>query len=118
MTAPLAQTLWDARIPLHITHASSPAIPFITSIPRFSYLALLLPRLSAFFDTGCSSFHFEDVQLRNLAAGLLADLYQPTLPWRLTVNDGVGWDISDTFLNCVKEVCTPNLDTEYQGLTV
>ena len=36
--------------------------------------------------------------------GLLVDLYQPRLPWRLTVNDGVGWDIADTFLNCVKEV--------------
>lgn len=35
--------------------------------------------------------------------GLLVDLYQPSLPWRLTVNDGVGWDIADTFLNCVKE---------------
>lgn len=100
----IPQTLWAARIPLHITHASSPTTPFITSIPRFSYLALLLPRLSAFFNTSCSSFHFEDVQLRNLAAGLLVDLYQPSLPWRLTVNDGLGWDIADTFLNCVKEV--------------
>lgn len=36
--------------------------------------------------------------------GLLVDLYQPSLPWRLTVEDGVGWDISDTFLNCAKEV--------------
>ena len=36
--------------------------------------------------------------------GLLADLYQPTLPWRLVVGEGVGWDIGDTFLNCVKEV--------------
>ncbi|KAL2202825.1 APG5-domain-containing protein [Sarocladium strictum] len=100
----LAPTLWAARIPLHITHASSPVTsPFITSIPRFSYLALLLPRLSAYFGTPCSSFHFEDVQLRNLAVGLLADLYQPSLPWRLTVNDGIGWDIGDTFLNCVKE---------------
>lgn len=101
----LAPSLWAARIPLHITHASSPVTssPFITSVPRFSYLALLLPRLSAYFGTPCSSFHFEDVQLRNLAVGLLADLYQPGLPWRLTVNDGVGWDIGDTFLNCVKE---------------
>ncbi|KHN96929.1 ATG5 protein [Metarhizium album ARSEF 1941] len=99
----IAQTLWDARIPLHITHASSPTHPFITSVPRFSYLALLLPRLSAFFGSACSSFHFEDVQLRNLAVGLLVDLYQPTLPFRLVVSDGVGWDIGDTFLNCVKE---------------
>lgn len=103
MSASIAQALWDARIPLHITHPSSPTTPFITSIPRFSYLALLLPRLSAFFDTPCSSFHFEDVLLRNLAAGLLVDLYQPPMPWRLVVNDGLGWDISDTFLNSAKE---------------
>ncbi|OAA76966.1 autophagy protein 5 [Akanthomyces lecanii RCEF 1005] len=103
MSAPIPQALWDARIPLHITHASAPTAPFITSIPRFSYLALLLPRLSAFFGTPCSSFHFEHVLLRNLAVGLLVDLYQPPLPWRLVVNDGVSWDISDTFLNAAKE---------------
>lgn len=105
MSNAIAQTLWASQIPLYITHPSSPTTPFITSVPRFGYLALLLPRLSAFFNTTCSSFHFEDVQLRNLAVGLLVDLYEPTLPWRLTVNDGVGWDIADTFLNCVKEVC-------------
>ncbi|UZP35915.1 hypothetical protein NXS19_003731 [Fusarium pseudograminearum] len=38
-----------------------------------------------------------------ITMGLLVDLYQPALPWKLTVNDGVGWDIADTFLNCVKE---------------
>ncbi|KPM37082.1 Autophagy protein 5 [Neonectria ditissima] len=103
MSVPIPQTLWNARIPLHITHPSSPTTPFVTSIPRFSYLALLLPRLSTFFDSPCSSFHFEDVQLRNLAVGLLVDLYRPPLPWRLAVNEGVGWDIADTFLNCVKE---------------
>ncbi|KYK60337.1 ATG5 protein [Drechmeria coniospora] len=103
MSDSLAQTLWNARVPLYVNHASSPTTPFITSIPRFSYLALLLPRLSAFFQTTCSSFHFEEVQLRNFPAGLLMDLYQPSLPWRLTVSDGVGWDIADTFLNCAKE---------------
>ncbi|KAL5584925.1 hypothetical protein FOVSG1_014314 [Fusarium oxysporum f. sp. vasinfectum] len=103
MSSSITQALWNARIPLHITHPASPTTPFITSIPRFSYLALLIPRLSTFFNSPCSSFHFEDVQLRNLAVGLLVDLYQPRLPWRLTVNDGVGWDIADTFLNCVKE---------------
>lgn len=36
--------------------------------------------------------------------GLLADLYAPSLPWRLVVDDGVAWDIGDTFLNSVKEV--------------
>lgn len=35
--------------------------------------------------------------------GLLADLYAPSLPWRLVVDDGVAWDIGDTFLNSVKE---------------
>ena len=104
MSSPIPQALWSAQIPLRITHPASPTTPFITSIPRFSYLALLVPRLSTFFNSPCSSFHFEDVQLRNLAVGLLVDLYQPSLPWRLTVNDGVGWDIADTFLNCVKEV--------------
>ncbi|KAK5987170.1 Autophagy-related protein 5 [Cladobotryum mycophilum] len=99
----LSQTLWASHIPLHITHPSSPTTPFITTVARFGYLSLLLPRLSAFFGAPCSSFHFEDVQLRNLAAGLLVDLYRPSLPWRLVVNDGVSWDIADTFLNSVKE---------------
>ncbi|KAG6026214.1 autophagy protein 5 [Claviceps citrina] len=111
----ISQTLWDARIPLHITHAASSSsssspttststtTPFITAVPRFSYLALLLPRLTAYFNLPSSSFHFQDIQLRNLPVGLLTDLYQPPLPFRLTVSDGPAWDISDTFLNCVKE---------------
>lgn len=105
----IPQRLWAAQIPLHITHRSAPSTstPLITSVPRFSYLSLLLPRLSAYFDAPCSSFHFEDVQLRNLAVGLLADLYAPSLPWRLVVDDGVAWDIGDTFLNSVKEVSQP-----------
>ena len=100
----LPQTLWKARVPLYIIHPNAPTASYIMSIPRFSYLSLLLPQLSLFFNTSCSSFHFEDVQLRNLAVGLLLDLYQPSLPWRLEVNDGVSWDIADTFLNCAKEV--------------
>ncbi|KAH7026244.1 autophagy protein Apg5-domain-containing protein [Microdochium trichocladiopsis] len=103
----IPQTLWDMQIPLIITHAAAPhkSAPFVASVSRFSYLALLLPRLSAYFgpELACSSFHHEDVLLRNLAVGLLADLYQPSLPWRLTVSDGVGWDIGDTFLNSAKE---------------
>lgn len=81
----------------------------MVSVPRFSYLALLLPRLSAYFSPlPCSSFHYEDVQLRNLAVGLLVDLYVPpdsagSLPWRLTVGDGPEWDIADTFTNSAKE---------------
>ncbi|RYO91690.1 hypothetical protein DL764_008251 [Monosporascus ibericus] len=98
------QTLWDLQVPLLITHAGTPnAAPFVTLVPRFGYLALLLPRLSAYFGLPCSSFHHEDVLLRNLAVGLLVDLYRPTLPWRLTVGGGTSWDIGDTFLNSAKE---------------
>ncbi|KAI0386818.1 autophagy protein Apg5-domain-containing protein [Hypomontagnella monticulosa] len=99
----IPQTLWDLQVPLLVTHAGAPNTPFVASVPRFSYLALLLPRLNAYFGLPCSSFHHEDVLLRNLAVGLLVDLYQPSLPWRLTVSDGVGWDIADTFLNSAKE---------------
>ncbi|KAI5860087.1 autophagy protein Apg5-domain-containing protein [Durotheca rogersii] len=111
----IPQTLWDLQVPLFITYAGGSGegggggegggktLPFVASVPRFSYLALLLPRLSAFFGRPCSSFHHEDVLLRNLAVGLLVDLYQPRLPWRLTVSDGVSWDIGDTFLNSAKE---------------
>ncbi|KAK0745408.1 autophagy protein Apg5-domain-containing protein [Apiosordaria backusii] len=107
---PLPQTLWSLQVPLYITHISQPtANAFVVSVPRFSYLALLLPRLSAYFHPlPCSSFHYEDVQLRNLAVGLLVDLYLPpdsasSLPWRLTVGDGPEWDIADTFTNSAKE---------------
>ncbi|KAF3058303.1 Autophagy protein 5 [Daldinia childiae] len=99
----IPQTLWDLQVPVLVTHTSAPNAPFVASVPRFSYLALLLPRLSAYFGLPCSSFHHEDVLLRNLAVGLLVDLYQPTLPWRLTVADGLSWDIGDTFLNSAKE---------------
>ncbi|KAK7969065.1 hypothetical protein PG996_002495 [Apiospora saccharicola] len=99
----IPQALWDLQIPVYITHATAPNAPFVTAVPRFSYLSLLLPRLAAYFGLPCSSFHYEDVLLRNLAAGLLVDLYQPTLPWRLTVGAGESWDIGDTFLNSAKE---------------
>ncbi|KAK6219467.1 hypothetical protein LQW54_002199 [Pestalotiopsis sp. IQ-011] len=99
----IPQTLWDLHVPLYITHTSLPNTPFVTSVPRFSYLALLLPRLTSYFGLPCSSFHHEHVLLRNLAVGLLVDLYLPTLPWRLTVGDGTSWDIGDTFLNSAKE---------------
>lgn len=103
---PLPQTLWNLQVPLLITHPALPSHPpFVTSVPRFSYLSLLLPRLSAFFNhTPCSSFHHEEVQLRNLPVGLLVDLYQPaSLPWRLELGEGPEWDIGDTFLNGAKE---------------
>jgi len=103
--APLPETLWGLQVPLCISHASKPATsPFIVLVPRFSYLALLLPRLTAYFGTSCSSFHHEEIQLRNLAVGLLLDLYQPAaLPWQLVVADGPEWDIADTFTNSAKE---------------
>ncbi|KAK4131210.1 hypothetical protein BT67DRAFT_444977 [Trichocladium antarcticum] len=100
---PLLQTLWSLQVPLYITHTAQPANPFVVSVPRFGYLALLLPRLAAYYGMPCSSFHHEEIQLRNLAAGLLADLYQPALPWRLVVGDGPEWDIADTFTNAAKE---------------
>lgn len=103
-SAGIPQTLWSLRVPLYITRKTAPSTPFVTSVPRFSYLAQLLPRLSAFFGTPCSSFHHEEVQMRNLTVGLLVDLYQPQLPWKLQVGDGDEWDIGDTFLNGVKEV--------------
>ncbi|CAN8105784.1 unnamed protein product [Discula destructiva] len=99
----IPQTLWNLRVPLFITRKNHPDSPFVASVPRLSYLAQLLPRLSSFFGVPCSSFHHEEVQLRNLAVGLLVDLYQPQLPWRLEVGDGDEWDIGDTYLNCVKE---------------
>ncbi|CAK7207897.1 Autophagy protein 5 [Sporothrix eucalyptigena] len=127
----LARALWQRRVPLIITHASlggfdeldtdddtkdgaAKKVPpfYATSVPRFGYLAQLLPRLTAFFGLPCSSFHFEDVPLRNLPVGLLMDLYrplalQPSLadrtPWRLVVADGEAWHLGDTFLNGAKE---------------
>ncbi|KAK4149960.1 autophagy protein Apg5-domain-containing protein [Chaetomidium leptoderma] len=101
---PLPQALWRLQVPLCITHASQPTNLFVVSVPRFSYLALLLPRLTAYYGVPCSSFHHEEIQLRNLAVGLLVDLYQPqSLPWRLVVGDGPEWDIADTFTNSAKE---------------
>ncbi|KAL8378711.1 hypothetical protein RB599_008497 [Gaeumannomyces hyphopodioides] len=101
----IPSALWKLTVPVHITHASLPSsVPFVASVPRFGYLALLLPRLAAYFGRPCSSFHHEDVQLRNLPVGLLVDLYQPqALPWRLVVDEGEGWHIGDTFLNGAKE---------------
>lgn len=93
--------LWGSTIPLSITHSSSP-IPYLIQVPRLSYLPLLLPRLTSFFGTG-SSFSYEGIVLKNLPVGLLCDLYQPDLPWSLTLGDGPLYDIHDTFINSVKE---------------
>ncbi|OAA62418.1 autophagy protein [Niveomyces insectorum RCEF 264] len=142
----LSRALWQRRVPLLIAHAAlggwkdeeggvegaeseghaPPGPVYAASVPRFGYLAQLLPRLTAFFGRPCSSFHFEDVPLRNLPVGLLVDLYRPpgrgplttTVaggqhhehepkqqrgPWRLVVGDGEAWHLGDTFLNGAKE---------------
>ena len=99
--------IWDSTIPLHLTHPSSP-IPYLIQVPRLSYLPLLLPRLTLFFGPA-SSFSYEGILLKNLPVGLLCDLYQPPLPWRLVLGDGPLFDINDTFINSVKEVCPSSL---------
>ncbi len=50
----LARTLWKLRVPLLVTHAALPAgtPPFVATVPRFSYLAQLLPRLRAYYGPG------------------------------------------------------------------
>ncbi|KAH6674256.1 autophagy protein Apg5-domain-containing protein [Halenospora varia] len=93
--------IWSSTIPLYITHPSS-TTPYLIRIPRLSYLPLLLPRLTLFFGP-CSSFSHEGIPLKNLPVGLLCDLYQPSLPWRLTLGDGPLFDMHDTFMNSVKE---------------
>jgi len=93
--------IWASTIPLNITHPDS-TLPYLIHAPRLSYLPLLLPRLTSFFGSG-SSFSHEGILLKNLPIGLLYDLYQPDLPWRLTLGDGPLFDIHDTFMNSVKE---------------
>jgi autophagy-related protein 5 len=58
--------------------------------------------LTSFFGPA-TSFSYEGILLKNLPVGLLCDLYQPELPWRLTLGDGPLFDIHDTFINSVKE---------------
>jgi autophagy-related protein 5 len=98
----LQSHIWASTIPLHITH-SSRSEPYLISVPRLSYLPLLLPRLTSFFGSG-SSFSYQTILLKNLPVGLLYDLYQPELPWRLELGDGPLFDIHDTYINSVKEV--------------
>jgi hypothetical protein len=64
--------------------------------------------LTLFFGPA-SSFSYEGILLKNLPVGLLCDLYQPELPWRLALGDGPLFDIHDTFINSVKEVCSGSL---------
>jgi autophagy-related protein 5 len=95
--------IWASTIPLYITHPSS-TIPYVTHAPRLSYLPLLLARLTSFFGPA-TSFSHEGILLKNLPIGLLYDLYRPELPWRLELGDGPLFDVHDTFMNSVKEVC-------------
>jgi len=101
-THAMQSQIWASTIPLHITHPSSD-IPYLIQVPRLSYLPLLLPRLTSFFGP-CSSFSYQDILLKNLPVGLLFDLYQPELPWHITLGDGPLFDIHDTYINSVKEV--------------
>ena len=94
--------IWSSTIPLHISHQSSP-IPYLIQVPRVSYLPLLLPRLTSFFGHA-SSFSYEGILLKNLPVGLLCDLYEPELPWRLTLGNEPEYHIHDTYINSVKEV--------------
>jgi autophagy-related protein 5 len=113
--------LWQSTLPVLITHPSLPDHePYLISVPRLSYLPLLLPRLNAFFGVPATSFHLEDddgdgkgkdaegIQMKNLPVGLLYDLYNPKdgaaeLPWRLRLGMGPLFDVGDTFVNSVKE---------------
>lgn len=94
--------IWASSIPLHLIHPSSET-PYLIQIPRLSYLPLLLPRLTTFFGP-VTSFSYQDILLKNLPIGLLYDLYQPDLPWRLELGNGPLFDIHDTYINSVKEV--------------
>lgn len=94
--------IWASTIPLSITYTSS-STPYLIAVPRLSYLPLLLPRLTSFFGPA-SSFSYQGILLKNLPVGLLFDLYQPELPWRLELGDGPLFDIHDTYINSVKEV--------------
>lgn len=109
--------IWASTIPLHITHPSS-KIPYLLNIPRVSYLALLLPRLTSFFGENVTSFSYEGILLKDLPVGLLYDLYQPELPWRIELGNGPSFDIHDTFINSVKEVPILPLITSIRSLSL
>ncbi|RKF53428.1 Autophagy protein 5 [Golovinomyces cichoracearum] len=103
--------IWNSTIPICIRHESSPT-PYLILVPRLSYFPLLLPRLILFFGSTESennaaltltSFSYEGILLKNLPVGLLYDLYQPSLPWPLSLGDGPLYEMHDTFINSVKE---------------
>ena len=109
----MQSAIWSSTIPLNITHPSSDT-PYLVAVHRLSYLPLLLPRLTSFFGPA-SSFSYQDILLKNLPVGLLYDLYQPDLPWRLELGDGPLFDIHDTYINSVKEVCFSESDLADEG---
>ncbi|RKF60752.1 Autophagy protein 5 [Erysiphe neolycopersici] len=112
--------IWGSTIPICFRHDSS-SIPYLVKVPRVSYLPLLLPRLNSFFscslgsnkvkeDAGvndgivsATSFSYEGILLKNLPVGLLYDLYQPQLPWQISLGHGPLYEMHDTFINSVKE---------------
>ncbi|KIW72079.1 hypothetical protein PV04_00300 [Phialophora macrospora] len=113
----LQRAVWKARLPLQIRLAASEcrtfdgADPYLISLPRLSYLPLLLPRLHAFFSSSLIAdpesvspysgfFTYDDVPLKwHLPLGLLYDVYVAStqdarqdhltpapLPFKLTVH--------------------------------
>ncbi|POS86826.1 hypothetical protein EPUL_001023 [Erysiphe pulchra] len=50
-----------------------------------------------------TSFSYEGILLKNLPVGLLYDLYQPQLPWQISLGNGPLYEMHDTFINSVKE---------------
>ncbi|EXJ65296.1 hypothetical protein A1O7_01637 [Cladophialophora yegresii CBS 114405] len=89
----LQRAVWQARLPLQIRLAASEcrtfdgADPYLISLPRLSYLPLLLPRLHTFFSSSLIAepdsispysgvFTYDDVPLKwHLPLGLLYDVY-------------------------------------------
>lgn len=75
----------------------------------------MLPQLSAFYGRQLTSFNHEGIELRGLPVGLLVDLYDPELPWKIEVSDGWGGGLSnmkaveDSWVNSVKEVSAISL---------
>src|SRR5438045_6340718 len=101
----LQKVIWNSTIPLSITVPNDPeGCPYLVNVPRLSYLAFLLPRLNSFFNNRANCFTYEDIPLKNLPVGLLFDLYNPPLPWKLEIRPGPPIFMHDTFINSVKEV--------------
>ncbi|RMZ82967.1 hypothetical protein DV737_g1830, partial [Chaetothyriales sp. CBS 132003] len=116
----LQQKIWDARLPLEIhlsrdesrQYTSTP--PYLTSIPRLSYLPLLLPRLHRYFipwliaDAAAISpdegyFTFDGIPLKwHFPIGLLYDISTPTGDAVIGINPSPVV-LHDAFINSLKE---------------